>query len=372
MGYQVKALRFYRETTPGTKPASPTNFSISPEGYSVVETQSSETLSLIGDSGEITGKTHGDSDFAGDMPLVFSGQFMPIILHHVIGAGTATDATTDVWATEAPYIVGEIVNHTNGLNTLVCTTAGTSAVTEPTITTEVEFDKITDGTVEWVLRPVLKEYTGQRDQCLDSFGIEMEMDDSCAGSASTYERTEGAYISSIEFGKDGGTISTKSSMPIIAGGIDNSITNDDYEAQSGTDIAINKIFLGASNLTIKIDGVAITKTSSAKITINRNITIERGASDDRITNFGVPTAEGTMDVLFTLENFARGYEHSAHELQFIYDSNTGDVTTITFPIIRFDKNPAVVETSKSAMINGTFAAEGNSAVNSIQYTCVSG
>ena len=370
--YQVKALRWYKETTPGTKPASPTNYSISPEGYSVVETQSNETLSLIGDSGEITGKTHGDSDFAGDMPLVFNGQFMPILLHHVIGAGSVADATAEVWTTETAYTVGDIVNHSNGTNSLVCITGGTTAVTEPTITTEVEFDKITDGTVEWVLRPVLKEFTGQRDQCLESFGIEREMDDSCAGSASTFERVEGAYISSLEFGKDGGTISTKSSMPIIAGGIDNSITNASYEAQGGSDVAINKIFLGASNLTIKIDDVAITKTSSAKITINRNITIERGASDDRITNFGVPTAEGTMDVLFTLENFARGYEHSAHKLEFIYDSNTGDVTTITFPIIRFDKNPVIVETSKSAMINGTFAAEGNSEVNSIAYSCVSG
>lgn len=372
MGYQVKAIRWYKEDTEGTKPVSPTNFLISPEGYNIVETQSSETLSLIGDNGEITGKTYGDSDFAGDLPLVFSGKFMPILLNHVIGSSTVADATVDVWATVTPQIVGDIINHSNGTNTLVCVTAGTTDAVEPVITTEVEFDKITDGTVVWVLRPLLKKYTGQREQCLASFGVEREMDDSCAGSASIFERVEGAYINSVEFGKDGGTISTKSSMPVVAGAIDNSITNGAYEAQAGTDEAMNKIFLGASNLTIKIDDVAISKTSSCKITLNRNITIERGASDDRITNFGVPTAEGTMDVLFSVENFERGYLHSAHKLEFIYNSGTGDVTTITFPIIRFDKNPAVVETAKSAMINGTFAAEGNSTENSIQYECISG
>ena len=245
MAYIAKEIRWYKEDTVGVKPASPDNHLLaSTEGFSVTETQKSEEVILVGSDGESSGKAYGNSDFAGDIGVVLTGDMMPLILHHAIGAGTKTAATTDAWATATAYVVGDIVNHSDASHSLVCLTAGTSDASEPTFTTEVEYDTITDGTVVWILRDTLNKYTGVREPCLDTFGLELLISGACEGEADVLERTGGCYVNTVEFGKAGGDISMKTSLGVMGTNRDNSITNASYPAQGGTDATMSKEFFG--------------------------------------------------------------------------------------------------------------------------------
>ncbi len=372
MAYIAKEIRWYREVTAGVKPASPDNHLLaSTEGFSVVENEKSEEVVLVGDDGEAAGKAYGSSEFSGDIGIVLTGDMMPLILHHGIGEGTKTAATGDDWATETAYVVGDIVNHSNASNSLYCLTAGSSAVSEPTITTEVEYDEITDGTVTWILRDTLNKYIGEREACLETFGLELNVSGACSGEADVFERTGGCYVNTVEFGKAGGDISLKTSLGVIGTNRDNSMTNASYEAQAGTDYAMSKEFFGNCDLEVQLDGVAATNITSLKAPINRNITSEDTLiCGENIVNVGTIGIDGSISGLFSTELYGMGENHSNHELKLIY-SHKGDVVTITYPQIQFDKSPIKIEAQKNAMIDGKFTAIGSSTTPSVNYECIS-
>ena len=374
MAYIAKEIRWYKEATAGTKPASPDNFLLSSaEGFSVVETEASEDIVCIGGDGEASGKAYGSSTFAGDIPMVLTGDLMPILLHHAIGeADTMVDATAEVWVTLTAYIVGDMINHTDTTHTLVCLTAGESGGTEPVMTDLDEFDTITDGTVVWIIRPTLNLYTGERQSCLETFGLELNISGACSGESDEYERTGGCYVNTIEFGKAGGDNSLKTTVGVVGTNRDSSITNASYEAQGGTDDELSKEYFGHCDLDVYIDNVIAENITNLKTPINRNITAEDTlVCDTNIVNVGIISVDGSIAGLFSTDLYLKGSNHTTHELKLIY-SHKGDVTTITYPNIVFEKSPIKVEAQKNAMIDGKFSAIGSSAVPSVNYTCISG
>ena len=372
MAYIAKEIKWYKEATVGTKPASPDNHVLaSAEGFSVVETEKSEDIVLVGNDGEASGKAYGSSEFSGNIDIVLGGDMMPLILHHGIGEATITAGTTDDWASTTAYTVGDIVNHSNNTHSLYCLTAGTSDSTEPSITSEVEYDQITDGTVVWVLRDVLYTYTGEREQCLDTFGLELNISGACSGESDVFERTGGCYINSMELGKAGGDISMKTTISVIGTNRDNSITNASYPAQSGTDYAMSKEYFGNCDLEVKLDDVTASNITNLKVVINRNITTEDTlVCDTNIVSVGVISMDGSITGLFSTDLYEQGADHTTHKLELIY-THMGDVTTVTFPRIVFEKSPIKVEASKNAMIDGKFSAIGDSTTPSVNYVSIS-
>ncbi len=374
MAYIAKEIRWYKEDVVGTKPASPTNLLLaSAEGFSVVETQASEDVVCIGGDGEAGGKAYGSSSFAGDIPLVLTGDLMPIVLHHAIGAAdTVADATTESWGATTAYTVDDIINHSDGTHTLVCSGAGTSGSTEPVITSLNEFDTIADATATWTVRPLLQLYTGKRQSCLDSFGLELNISGACSGESDEYERTGGCFINTIEFGKGGSDNSLKTTVGVIGANRDSSITNASYTAQGGTDVSLSKEYFGNCDLDVYIDNVIAQNITSLKTPINRNITSEDTlVCDSNIINVGTIAVDGSIAGLFSTDLYLKGNDHTPHELKLVY-THKGDVTTITYPRIIFEKSPIKVEAQKNAMIDGKFTAIGDSTTPSVNYTCISG
>jgi len=372
MAYIAKEIKWYMEATPGTKPASPKNHVLaSAEGFSVVETEKSEDVILVGNDGEASGKAYGSSSFAGDIGLVLSGDMMPLILHHGVGEATVTAGTSDDWVLSTAYTVGDIVNHSNDTHSLYCLTAGTSHTTEPTITTQDEYDQITDNTVTWVLRDTLKKYTGEREACLETFGLELTVTGACAGAGDEQERTGGCYINSLELGKSGSDISMKTSVNVIGTNRDNSITNASYPAQGGTDYAMSKEYFGNCDLEVKLDDTTATNITNLKVVINRNVSTEDTLiCAENIVSVGVISMDGSISGLFSTDLYEKGSNHTTHKLELIY-THMGDTTTITFPNIVFEKSPIKVESQKNCMIDGKFSAIGSAATPSVNYVCIS-
>jgi len=378
--YSVKAIRLYKEASVGVKPASPNNLLLSSSNtFGLQENTTSEDIECIGDGGEASGVTYGASTFGGDLGFTLTGELMPIILNYLVGASTKTAATTDVWATGVAYTVGDIVNHSDTTHTLVCSVAGTShAATEPDLTGLDEYDTIVDNTVTWTVRPTLQKYTGVRESCLPTFGVEIQMEDAdCSGGTGddAFIRYEGCYMNTGEFGKSGGDISLKSTIGIMASKSDNSMSPKDgsYEAQAGTDTALNKEFYTNCALSIYLDGVRVQDTSELKISYDRSITEEIGIDCEQgnIVEVGAIKIKGNTSLLFGIDEYTRGEDQTSHELKLIYDYK-GDVTTIIHPITKFGKTPPVIETSKFVKIAPEISCQGTSAVPSINYESISG
>ncbi len=373
MAYVAKEIRWYKETTPGTKPASPVNLLLaSADGFNVIETQKSEEVTCIGGDGEAGGKSYGSSEFSGDIGVVLTGDMMPLILHHAIGeADTMVDATAEVWVTLTAYTAGDIINHTDTNHTLVCLIGGESGASEPVVTALDDYDTIVDATVTWIVRGTLNLYTGERQACLDTFGLELNISGACSGESDEYERTGGCYLNTVEFGKAGGDISLKTSIGVIGTNRDSSITNASYDAQAGTDVSLCKEYLGNCDLDVYIDEVIAENITSMKAPVNRNITAEDTlVCDTNIVSVGTIAVDGSISGLFSTDLYLKGSNHTTHSLKLVY-THKGDVTTIIFPNIVFEKSPIKVESNKNAMIDGKFTIYGTTDSPSVTYTCIS-
>jgi len=374
MGYQISEIRWYKEDTVGQKPASPSNLLIKPESFQPKEDQKSEIAKCLGAGGEPSGKIYGDSDYTADLSVYLSGDFMPVILHHLIGDITSvSDATSNDWAADTAYVKGDIVNHSDGSHSLVALQTGTSGSSEPDLTNANNNDVITDGTVKWVVKPRLKKYTGKRTDCVKSFGIETTLKDNCNSGASDIKtRLQGAFLTSFEFGKTADMVSAKSSTSIVSYYLDNSITNDNYEAQGGTDTALEQVYYGKSDITILLDGVEPTMHKEAKVSFKRPVILEPTIKDnEKIEGFDIIEATGNLSCVLSADTFKRGELHEVKKLQIIYEKN-GEKATITFNRIVFDKDPIEAEVGKSAMINGTFTAVGDQDLTAVEWECISG
>ncbi len=372
MAHVAEEIRWYKEATPGDKPLAPENLLLrSADGYTLSETENSEEVITIGASGEPGGKAYGASTFGGDLSMVLVGDMFPALTHHAIGAGTMTEATTDTWAATTAVTAGDAVNHSDGTHTLVCQTAGTTGSTEPDLTSSSEYDIVTDGTAEWIVRDKLYRYDGKRESCLDTFGVELKLQGSCTGGNDVYERVEGCFINTVEFGKAAGDISLKTSIGILAMSMDNSVSNPSYPPQDGTDTELSSEYVGNCDLDVYIDGVKFQNLTSLKAPINRNITMDETLiCGENIYNVGNLSIAGTVEGLFTEQLYGWGNDKSPHELKLVY-THKGDVLELTFPRIIFDKNPIQVQTQKSAMISGGFTAIGDKNQSAIIYKVIS-
>lgn len=373
MAFTAKTIRWYEETTVGVKPASPTNFKLSSAtGYNITEDQASEDVVCVGADGEAGGKSYGTSSFAGDIPLVLTGDLIPILLHHAVGAPTTVvDATSDSWTATTAVAADDIVNHSDGQHTLFCFTAGTTSGTEPDLTTASEFDKVTDGTVVWIVRPLLKLRTGKRESCLSTFGLELNISEGCSGGSEEYERVGGCYLNTVEFGKAAGDISLKATAGVIATNRTSSMEDPAYPAQCGTDVELPKEYINNCDLAVYLDGALATNLTELKVPINRNITSEPTlVCDENIVSVGTIAAEGSINGLFSKEQYNKGANHDTAELKLVY-SHKGDVHTLIFNI-EFSKAPLTVEASKNVTLSGGFSIKGTTDNPSITYTSVTG
>jgi len=365
MGYLAKQLRWYKETVPGEKPASPQNMLIqTANAYSLNPNYPSEVITPIGAGGEASPKVIGTPDYSGDIGLVLTGELMPLILEHTFGTATKTSVTAAAWAAGS-YIKGDLVSHSDGTHMLYCEQGGITDATEPVLTGLSEYDTVTDGSVKWVVRNLLKDYVGQRESFPPTFGIEMTFDD---GTTPIKERYGGCKINTIEFMKSGDDNGFKTTASIIAANGDDSLTNTAYPVQGGTDVSLNKVYFGACDLKILIDDVEVVNTTKASVTVNRNISTDKCVKcGDNIVQPGSISLEGSITCLMDTDTYLRMANREVHKLTFRY-SYKGDTADIIFNKIQFDRAPKTIDASKFVMLDSGFSAFGTDTINSVQYT----
>lgn len=381
MGTQVNKILFWKEASIGVIPTSPKCYAMQVESYGLTGEQQTEDNVLIGSGRAANKKTYGIVDVAGDLGIIYSTDNMLLFLVHGVGATeTTADATADSWAGTTAYAKGDLVNHSDGLHTLTCNVAGTSAASEPDLSAYTTINagrgtQVTDdGTVTWIIMPKLYQHTGSRGDCLASAGLEIADKDGCSGGDPDYVRKRGLFLNTLSFAMTGDTKGVKSSIAFLGTAEDDSRHDDAYtemSAQAGfTEQELVNDFYSYDDCTVKLNGVAATKTASVDFSINNNISVDNGVNDAKIENIGQVAISGTVVMVFNATQYAAAKNHTVQSLSFEFTKANGCAATITLPQFEMAKVDKKYNTGKSTILEIPFSAFDTGDVKSITYDVI--
>ena len=380
MGTRVNKILMWKEAETGVIPANPTCYVLNAENYNVTGAQSTETNVLLGNGRGASKNTYGATTISGDIPIIWDTDNMLLWLVHGVGETTATvAATTDTWADATVYAKGDIVNNSDGLHSLVCYVGGTSDALEPDLSAYTTASagrgtEIEDGTVTWIIMPKLWKNTGERGDCLASFGAEVEDGNACTGATAKYTRKTGLFANSIGFSVSGDTNGLKTTVAVVGVKEQDSSLDESYtemSAQAGfTEVGMTKDFWSYDEVTVKIDGEAAVKTSMTDFTITNNITVDNGVNNDKIENIGVIQISGNINGEFREEWYRDAKNHTKKSVSLEFSKANGCSAIITLPQIEMAKVDKVYDTQKNTMLNIPFSAFDLSDSKSITYEVV--
>ena len=376
MGYRVGEIKLFKEESFNVAPATPKVKVIKSSSFDLSSEQRSETIEFVGNGHEPNKKVYGDFDYSGSLGLVLGGDYMPILCEGVIGeASTVENATTDTHTSTTVYAKGDIVNHSNGVNSLVCFVGGTSDATEPTITTEEDGDRITDGTVTWIVRPLLKKRAGTLQACLPSFAIERKDIASCTVADDNYESFTGVMFESLELKKEGGEIKFEVSQNVKGMGQDSSISNASY-VPFDAGVALAENFYSGKDVTIEYnngtDWVALEGFDTFSLSISRTVEITyiaTGETNKRI-DFGNTTIEGSASGLMSVELYNKSFNKDIVPVRFVYSKFNGDKSVIAFSNVEFGTSKNNIQAGKDILIDINISAFGKTTESSVSYECI--
>lgn len=382
----LQKILLWKEATPDTIPASPACYTFKAESFGVTAEQNSETNVELGNGRGASAKAFGTLNISGDLGMIWNADNAPILCAHGIGDATATaNATADSWALATAYTKLDMVNHSDGLHTLVCYTAGTSGATEPDLsayTTKAAGRgvRVTDGTVVWIIMPLLVQQSGVRGDCLTSFGIETEDDNQCAVSDPQYCRYTGMYINSLPISITGGMMAKKSSVSTIGMSEEDSIlvtdaggTYEEMSAKAGfTETELISDYFYLEECTAYIDGTqASVKITAFDATINNNVTMEDGLNSEKIENQGIVDVSGSVNILMDNTLYAEAAGHTVKNFKFIFQKDNGALLELEFPQLKLEKTYKQYATDKSTMLTIPFSGFDTTTLQSIKWRTIS-
>ena len=381
MANSLKKVLVWSETTPDVIPTSPTCFLLKTESFGINAPQNSETNNELGNGRGASQKAYGTLAIGGDLGMIWNTDNAPFLLKHGIGDATATaNATVATWGATTAYTIGDMVNHSNGTHTLVCKSAGTSDASEPSVASG-RGARVTDGTVIWIIMPLLKEQSGVRGDCITSFGLEVEDDNSCgAVSDPQFTRYTGLHIGTLPISISGGMNAKKSSVSVTGMSEEDSIlvadaggTYTDMANKAGYTVTemISDYFL-LQDCTFYLDGVkASIKTTAFEATINNTVGVEDALNDEKIESVGNVEVSGSFNMLMDKTLFAEASGHATKSAKFVFQKDNGCLMELEFPQFKLEKTFKAYDVAKSTMVSIPFSAFDTTTEKSVKWRTIS-
>ena len=379
--YSLKEVAFIKETIPGVFQTTPKLYKLGVMGFALAPTQKTEQNTELGQDGQATAMDTGSLDIAGNLNMKSKTGLMPILLHSVVGKSTKVDATTDDWTAATVYIgpadkfsAGQMVNHSDGLHTLVVKSvsgAGTSGAVEPDISGLKEYDSVADNEVTWIVRKKLYKHTGTSDIDMQSLGVYAKSNTAQGGGVDFEQYFTGIFLNSISFAKASGTIVYKQDVPTVGLNYRDN-TQLDWEAlvPSGT-VEIEDKSFSFNDMKVTIAGVEPEKASEFNLTLNRNVTVEdevkQGSKD---YNVPVMTMDGNLKLKFTKEKWAEVYDNPTKELVITYANRSGDKISLTFLNVKTMLGTKETTTDKYDYITVPLSASGSASQKTLSYETI--
>ena len=379
--YSLKEVAFIKETTPGVFQTTPKLYKLGVMGFALAPTQKTEQNTELGQDGQATAMDTGSLDIAGNLNMKSKTGLMPILLHSVVGKSTKVDATTDDWTAATVYIgpadkysAGQMVNHSDGLHTLVVKSVsgtGTSGAVEPDISGLKEYDSVVDNKVTWIVRKKLYKHTGTSDIDMQSLGVYAKSNTAQGGGVNFEQYFTGIFLNSISFAKASGTIVYKQDVPTVGLNYKDN-TQLDWKAlvPSGT-VEIEDKSFSFNDMKVTIAGVEPEKASEFNLTLNRNVTVEdevkQGSKD---YNVPVMTMDGNLKLKFTKEKWAEVYDNPTKDLVITYANRSGDKISLTFPSVKTMLGTKETTTDKYDYITVPLSASGSASQKTLSYETI--
>ena len=379
--YSLKEVAFIKETTPGVFQTTPKLYKLGVMGFALAPTQKTEQNTELGQDGQATAMDTGSLDIAGNLNMKSKTGLMPILLHSVVGKSTKVDATTDDWTAATVYIgpadkysAGQMVNHSDGLHTLVVKSvsgAGTSGSVEPDISGLKEYDSVVDNEVTWIVRKKLYKHTGTSDIDMQSLGVYAKSNTAQGGGVDFEQYFTGMFLNSISFAKASGTIVYKQDVPTVGLNYkDNTQLDWQTLVPSGT-VEIEDKSFSFNDMKVTIAGVEPEKASEFNLTLNRNVTVEdevkQGSKD---YNVPVMTMDGNLKLKFTKEKWAEVYDNPTKVLVITYANRSGDKISLTFPSVKTMLGTKETTTDKYDYITVPLSASGSASQKTLSYETI--
>ena len=379
--YSLKEVAFIKETTPGVFQTTPKLYKLGVMGFALAPTQKTEQNTELGQDGQATAMDTGSLDIAGNLNMKSKTGLMPILLHSVVGKSTKVDATTDDWTAATVYIgpadkysAGQMVNHSDGLHTLVVKSVsgtGTSGAVEPDISGLNEYDSVVDNEVTWIVRKKLYKHTGTSDIDMQSLGVYAKSNTAQGGGVDFEQYFTGMFLNSISFAKASGTIVYKQDVPTVGLNYKDN-TQLDWQAlvPSGT-VEIEDKSFSFNDMKVTIAGVEPEKASEFNLTLNRNVAVEdevkQGSKD---YNVPVMTMDGNLKLKFTKEKWAEVYDNPTKKLVITYANRSGDKISLTFPSVKTMLGTKETTTDKYDYITVPLSASGSASQKTLSYETI--
>ena len=379
--YSLKEVAFIKETTPGVFQTTPKLYKLGVMGFALAPTQKTEQNTELGQDGQATAMDTGSLDIAGNLNMKSKTGLMPILLHSVVGKSTKVDATTDDWTAATVYIgpadkysAGQMVNHSDGLHTLVVKSVsgtGTSGAVEPDISGLNEYDSVVDNEVTWIVRKKLYKHTGTSDIDMQSLGVYAKSNTAQGGGVNFEQYFTGIFLNSISFAKASGTIVYKQDVPTVGLNYkDNTQLDWQTLVPSGT-VEIEDKSFSFNDMKVTIDGVEPEKASEFNLTLNRNVAVEdevkQGSKD---YNVPVMTMDGNLKLKFTKEKWAEVYDNPTKDLVITYANRSGDKISLTFPSVKTMLGTKETTTDKYDYITVPLSASGSASQKTLSYETI--
>lgn len=383
--YSLKEVSLIKETTPGTFNLTPKFYRLGVMGFGLAPTPKTEQNTELGQDGQATAMDTGSLDFAGNLNMKLKTSLMPILLHSVVGKSTKADATADAWATATTYLApvdkfsaGQMVNHSDGIHTLVVKSVsgtGTSGATEPVLTGLNEYDTVIDNPganqIVWIVRKKLYKHTGASDIDMQSLGVYAKSNTAQGGGVNFEQYFAGVFLNSISFAKTSGTIVYKQDVPTVGLAYRDNTQIDWAALTPSATVDIEDKSFTFNDLKVTIGGVEPEKASEFTLTLNRNVTVEdevkQGAKD---YNVPVLAMDGNLKLKFTKEKWAEVYENPNKAIVITYANRTGDKVTLTFPNVKNMLGTIEKTTDKYDYIMIPLSPFGSAATKTLSYETI--
>ena len=379
--YSLKEVAFIKETTPGVFQTTPKLYKLGVMGFALAPTQKTEQNTELGQDGQATAMDTGSLDIAGNLNMKSKTGLMPILLHSVVGKSTKVDATTDDWTAATVYIgpadkysAGQMVNHSDGLHTLVVKSvsgAGTSGAVEPDISGLKEYDSVVDNEVTWIVRKKLYKHTGTSDIDMQSLGVYAKSNTAQGGGVNFEQYFTGMFLNSISFAKASGTIVYKQDVPTVGLNYRDNTQLDWVPLVPSGIVEIEDKSFSFNDMKVTIAGVEPEKASEFNLTLNRNVAVEdevkQGSKD---YNVPVMTMDGNLKLKFTKEKWAEVYDNPTKDLVITYANRSGDKISLTFPSVKTMLGTKETTTNKYDYITVPLSASGSASQKTLSYETI--
>jgi hypothetical protein len=322
---------------------------------------------------ETADKKKGSTEVSGSLTMNFTKQSAQLINLLFFGeSDTEGDYTTDAWAADTVYAVGDVVNHSNGKTSLTVKSLkgdGKSGGAEPSVTVGNATEIIVDNNVVWEATPKLVKASGVMKKTAPKFVIEYTIDDN---GEKLYIRYTGCELNNLPLKLEIDDNVPKVQCNVVAGGkIDSLDANwaGNLESLAGVKlVSLGKDYYNADDEAREatLDGVAEC-IDSIELEINKGVTVKKGLNKCSKTSRDLKADSGKLSLDFTITQYERFKSEAEFELMLKLVGN-GVYTKYTFPTVKAEDTDPTFQSKTEVLLDTKIWAVDNPTL--VNWECV--